>query len=110
MFARLLGEKRIGNGRDISSDGSLAALVGTNAHRLPKRHDEDLAIADFVRSCGIHDYIDGLGYQVIGHGDFDLCLGKKINRIFAAAVDLGVAFLAAETLHLGNRHTLDADP
>ena len=37
-----------------------------------------------------------------------LTFGQKIHRVLAAAVDLGVALLAAESLDLGYGHALDA--
>jgi len=44
---------------------------------------------------GLDDGLDGPGRQLVSHGDFNLSLGKKINGVFAATVDLGVAFLTA---------------
>ena len=42
-------------------------------------------------------------------GGFDLDLGQKIDDVFGAAVQLGVAFLPAEALDLGDGDALHAD-
>ena len=44
----------------------------------------------------------------IGDDDFDFYFRQKIHGVFAAAVNFGVALLAAKTFYLGNRHSLDA--
>ena len=41
--------------------------------------------------------------------DFDSKLGQEVHDIFGAAIDFGVALLAAVTLDLGHRHAVDAD-
>ena len=44
-----------------------------------------------------------------GDRDFDSQLGQEVHDIFGAAIDLGVALLAAVALDLGHRHAVDAD-
>ena len=41
--------------------------------------------------------------------DFDLHLGQEVDHVLGAAVQLGVALLAAEALDLGDRRARDAD-
>ena len=41
--------------------------------------------------------------------EFELDLGQEVHGVFAAAVDFGVALLAAEALDFGDGHALDAD-
>src|SRR6476659_9686536 len=40
---------------------------------------------------------------------FDAQLGQEVHDIFGAAIDFGVALLAAVTLDLGDGHAVDAD-
>jgi len=41
--------------------------------------------------------------------NFDPQLGQEVHDIFGAAIDFGVALLAAIALDLGHRHAVDAD-
>src|SRR3546814_695005 len=54
---------------------------------------------------GLHRALD----QVVLQDDLDLHLGQEIDDVLGAAVERGVAFLAAEALGLGHRDALDAD-
>ena len=50
------------------------------------------------------------GFQpVFVDDDFDFHLGQEIHDIFGAAIEFGMALLAAEALGLGHRDALDAD-
>src|SRR5437660_1406686 len=90
-------------------DGGVAALVGADAHHFVERNDEDLAVTDLAGLSRAHDGVDRLADGFVGDGDFNFHLRKEVHRVFAAAVDLRVALLAAETLDLGDSHTLDPD-
>ena len=46
---------------------------------------------------------------VVRHDDLELHLGHEVDHVRGAAVDLGLALLPAEALHLGDGHALDAD-
>ena len=46
---------------------------------------------------------------VVGDDQFDFDLGQEIHGVFAAAIDFGVALLAAEAFDLGDGHAFDAD-
>jgi hypothetical protein len=50
-----------------------------------------------------------LATGLVGHDDLDFHLGQEVHGVFAAAVDLGVALLAAEALDLGDGHAFDPD-
>ena len=47
--------------------------------------------------------------QRVGDHHLDLDLGQEVDHVFGAAIELGVALLAPETLDLGHRHAGDAD-
>ena len=49
------------------------------------------------------------GRAVVGNDDLDFHLGQEVDDVFGAAVELGVALLAAEALHLGHGQAGDAD-
>ena len=53
--------------------------------------------------------LDDLADEIVGDDDLDLHLGQEVHGVFAAAVDLGVALLAAEAFDLGDRHALNAE-
>jgi hypothetical protein len=46
--------------------------------------------------------------EIAAHGHFDLVFGTKSTTYSAAAIELGVAALATETLHLRHRHAGNA--
>ena len=87
----------------------VATFLGTDADDFLKRHDEDLAVADFTGFGSLGDGIDGLGYEVTIDRDFEFYLRKEIDRVFAAAVDFGVTFLTAEAFDFGHGHAFDTD-
>ena len=51
----------------------------------------------------------GLLDQVVGDHDLDLHLGQEVHDVFGAAIEFGVALLAAEALGLGDGDALQAD-
>src|SRR3546814_1352510 len=64
--------------------------------------DENLAVADLAGAGGLHHRLDhGVGL-VVGDRDLELDLGQEIDHVLGAAVQLGVALLAAEALDLGD--------
>ena len=84
-------------------------LVGADADDILHREHEDLAVADLTGLRGRGDRADGLADEVVGQGQLDLNLGQEVDGVFAATVNLGVTFLAAEAFDFGDRHALDAD-
>src|SRR6185437_2127493 len=85
-----------------------AGLAGADAERLLDRRDEDLAVADLAGVGGLLDRLDGaLDLAVVDH-DLDLHLGQEAHQVLRAAIDLGLALLAAEALDLADGQAGDA--
>src|SRR3989339_2132834 len=70
---------------------------------------KNLAVADLAGSCGFFDGFQRLIQQTGLYGGFQLYFRQEIHHIFRAAVQLGVAFLPAEALDLGDGDALHAD-
>src|SRR5688572_30567730 len=90
-----------------SSERVGVGLSGADAQRMVDRRDKDLAVADLPRPRARGDDLDRLVGELGGDGDFDPQFGQKIHDIFGAAIDLGVALLAAVPLDLGHGHAVD---
>src|SRR5258708_4698568 len=85
-----------------------ARLAGADAQRLLDRRDEDLAVTDLAGVGGLLDRLDGaLDLGVVDH-DLDLHLGQEAHQVLGAAIDLGLALLAAEALDLADGQARDA--
>ncbi len=87
---------------DFRSDCGFVLLAGTDADHAFDLGHEDLAVTDLARVGGLHDRIQHGVELVLGHDDFDLDLRQEIDHILGAAIQLGVALLAAEALYLGH--------
>src|SRR6266850_6601408 len=87
----------------------LALLTRADADRLVDRQHEDLPIADRAGLGRADDDRDHLVDHAVADHHLDLHLGQEVHGVLRAAVELGVAFLAAEAAHLGHRHADDAD-
>ena len=81
-------------------EGFFADFLRANAYGLIDRGDKDFAIADLAGAGGLDDGGLDAGDEIIGEDDLDLDLGQEIDGVFAAAIDFGVALLAAETFDL----------
>src|SRR5205807_331689 len=46
---------------------------------------------------------------LVADDDFKFYFGQKVHRVFAAAVDFGVTFLAAKAFDLADGHAFDAN-
>jgi hypothetical protein len=92
-----------------SSDRVGTALAGADADRLVDRRDEDLAVADPAGMGRVLDRLHRALNQPILHHHLDLHLRQEVDHVFGPAIQLGMAFLATETLGLGDGDTLDAD-
>src|SRR6202034_3823826 len=57
----------------------------------------------------LHDRIDGWLDEVLVDGDLQLHLAQQVHRQFMTAVDLGLALLPAEPLHIDDGQTKDLD-
>src|SRR5688572_25756796 len=87
----------------LVSDGVGAHLAGPDADRTVDRRDPDLAVTDLARAGGTGDDLgDLLGFARLAQ-DLDLDLGHEVDLVLGTAVGLGVAALATEPLHLGDR-------
>src|SRR5712671_1431242 len=84
-------------------------FAGPDPQGVIDRRHKNLAVADLAGARARGDDVHRLVGKVRRDGDFDSKLRQKIHDIFGAAVDLGVAFLAAVTLDLGHGHPADAD-
>src|ERR1019366_10743788 len=85
-----------------------AALVVANPDRLLDAADEDLSVTDAAGAGGAENGLHDLISQGVVDDDFQLDLGKKIDGVFAAAIELGVALLAAVSASFQNGDSLDA--
>jgi hypothetical protein len=103
-----LGEKECAE-RLVGLNRLLALLFGSNANGLLHGTDKYFPVPDFA-GFGAFDN-GGYGFidLAVGHYDFDLQLRQKVDSVFAAAINLGVSFLAAEAFDFGNGHALDAE-
>jgi hypothetical protein len=70
--------------------------------------DEDLAVADLVGLGSADNGGDGGIDLIVREDDLDLYLGQEVDDIFGTAIELGMAFLAAEALDLDNAEALNA--
>src|SRR5437879_2048837 len=95
--------------RRARSDGCFAGLAGADPHDLLDRGDEDLAVADLSRARRFDDRFYRALDQIVGDDHLDLDLGQEINNVLRAAIELGMALLAAEALDFRHRETTDAD-
>src|SRR3569623_705321 len=90
-------------------EGRRAGLAGADAGDREKVEHEDLAVADAARLGARADgRNDAVGLSVIDC-DLDLELGKEVHRIFGAAVDFGMALLAAIAFDFGHGHAVDVE-
>src|SRR5688572_23136651 len=84
-------------------------LAGADADHFFQIEHEDLAVADLAGVSRALDRIDHLLEELALHGGFDLHLGQEVDHVLRAAVELGMAFLTPESLHLGHGDALHAD-
>src|SRR5215208_5909847 len=92
------------------SDGLRPALAGADADAVLQRQDEDLAVADAALgagAAGLEDGADGRLDEVLVDGDLQLHLAEQVDGQLAVAVDLGVALLSAEALHVHDGESED---
>src|SRR5438445_10812948 len=92
-----------------ASERVAIGLAGADSQGVVDRRDEDLAVADLPGTRVRGNDLDRLLGDVGGDRDFDSELGQEVHDIFGAAIDFGVALLAAVALDLGHRHAVDAD-
>src|SRR5918999_988057 len=93
----------------LSSECRRIGLAGADADDFFQIEHEDLAVADLAGVGRALDRLDRLLEQFRLDRGLDLHLGQEIDHVLLAAVELGVAFLPAEALHLGDGDPLHAD-
>src|ERR1700737_5514840 len=83
---------------ESASERVAVGFAGPDPQRVIDRRHEYLAVADLAgaRACG--DDVNRLVGEFRSDGDLDAQLRQKIHDIFGAAIDFGVALLAAVTL------------
>src|SRR5215470_14027384 len=100
--------KAVGSVQEFSSNGVRASFPCPDADRFLDIEDKNLAISYAAGASSFQDCFHG-SIDLFGHEyDFDFHLGQKVDDIFCATVQFGVAFLASEPLGLGNRDALNA--
>ena len=85
-----------------------AVLVVADADGFIDSGHEDFAVSDFAGSGCADDGLNGLVLDLVGDNDFDLYFGQQIDGVFAAAVELSVALLAAMAAGFQNCHAFNA--
>src|SRR5205807_2521562 len=91
------------------SKSVFVSLARPDAYRLVDGSDEDLAVTDLAGFSGPDNGFDHCIHPVRRHRDLDADFRKKIHGVFGAAVNLGVALLAAVALDLARGHSVHAD-
>src|ERR1035437_2234875 len=71
--------------------------------------DEDFAVADLAGLGGFDDCGHGGIQALVADYHLKLYLRQEIYRVFAAAINLRVAFLTPEAFNFADRHPLDPD-
>src|SRR5215813_11928381 len=97
-------------GPSVRSQRVGVGLAGADADRVADVGDEDLSVADLPGLGGSRDRIDHLVDAIGRHRHLDLHLRQEVHGVLGAAINFGVAFLAAIALHLGDGHAADAEP
>src|SRR5512147_2711219 len=87
----------------------IASLAGPDPDDIFELRDEDFAVTDLAGLCLFLDGREYLVRNTVGHRHFNLYLRDEGNIILRATVELHMAFLPTESLHLGHGHALDPD-
>src|SRR6478735_1786974 len=85
------------------------AFAGADADGLLEGTDEDFAVADLAGAGSRRNRLDRAVDEIACDRHFDFQLRQEAHGIFGAAVDFGVALLAAVAFDLGYRQTVHAD-
>ena len=94
---------------DETLDRLGASFAGANAYDLFDRGHKYFAVADAPGLGGALDGFDRALEQRIFDHHLELYLGQKIDDVFGAAIQFGMALLAPKALRLDHRDALDAD-
>src|SRR5437899_8329868 len=88
-------------------NGLFTFLFGADANGLIDGENEYFPVANFAGLGGADDRRHRRVHAVVRQDQFNFDLGQEIDRVFAAAADFGMAFLAAEAFDFAHRHALD---
>jgi hypothetical protein len=94
--------------KNIGLNRLVPSFLGSNAISVIDAVNENLAIANLAGLGGFNNGINGGGHLVFGKDDFDFDFGQKIDVVFAAAINLGMALLPSIPFDLGDSHALNA--
>src|SRR3984893_5390204 len=92
-----------------SSNGIQSRFPRADADSFFNIGDEDFSVADPPGLGGTTDRLYGFFDHVVAEHNFDFDLGEEIHHVLGTAIELGVTFLAAEPLGLGDRDALQSD-
>jgi len=82
-------------------------FAGTNTYYASHIEYKNLAVTDFSGLGGFHDRFHAGIDNIVRHHDLNLHLWQKIDHVFRAAIEFGMAFLTTKTFYLGHGHTGD---
>src|SRR5204862_4700651 len=74
---------------------AFAAFVVADANRFVDAGEKNFAVADVAGAGGGDDGFDRFIDHGVGEDDFEFYFGDQIDAVFASAIELGVALLAA---------------
>src|SRR5262249_15485528 len=78
-------------------DGLFAALSGPNANNLLHGGNKDLPITNAARLGCRHNRFDDHILQMVRDDYFYLGFGEKVNHVFCATIQFGMATLSSKT-------------
>src|SRR5712692_9953597 len=83
----------------------LSVLAGPDPDHVHERRHEHLPVPELAGLGRLQHGFDRAFRERVGDCDLDLHLGDQLDLVFASPVCLGVPLLAAESLHLADRHS-----
>src|SRR5262245_9934585 len=91
------------------SNGVATALASADADDLVDGKHEDLPVADAAGLGRLLDRFHHLTHLLVADDDLELHLGQEVDDVLRPSVELRVALLPAEPLHLADGQALYAD-
>ena len=89
--------------------GVVAGFAGTNADRLLEVADEYFTVPDLACIGRFAYRLDDLIDYRVFDCHFYFCFRQKVDDVFGASIQFGVAFLTTKSFYLGERHPADAN-
>src|ERR1017187_7453490 len=90
-------------------EGIRSLFLRANAYGLLHPIYEDLPVPDLAGFCASDNRGDDVVGPGLGSDNFNFDFWKKIDGIFAAAIDFGMALLAPETFDFRDSHSFNAN-